>query len=164
MIMSKTLVGVKKLHPNAKAPVYGTDGAAGADLSAVTYPEDYGSHGPQPGHEALPILPGQRRLIKTGIAIELQPGFEAQIRPRSGLALKHGVTVLNTPGTIDSDYRGEIGVILLNTSDQTFYVNPGDRIAQMVIAPVTKGEFAFTGGDFSETERGEGGFGSTGVN
>lgn len=157
-------VGLKKLHPDAKIPTYGTVEAAGADLSAVFYPEDYGTEGvPTPGHDAIAIEPGQRRLIKTGLAIELPPGFEGQVRPRSGLALKNGITIVNAPGTVDSDYRGEIGVILLNTSDKTFYVNPGDRIAQLIVAPVFKGVFAYTGGELSTTARGEGGYGSTGT-
>ncbi|RWI35490.1 dUTP diphosphatase [Mesorhizobium sp.] len=163
------LVRYKKLHPDAKAPVYGTREAAGADLCAVTYEADYqggytAAEAAEKGMAAVPVTPGARRLVKTGIAIELSPGFEAQIRPRSGLALKHGITVLNTPGTIDSDYRGEIGVILYNAGSETFWVNPGDRIAQMVIAPVERAAFVFVGDEqLSETRRGEGGFGSTGV-
>lgn len=156
-------VGFETLHPDAKAPVYGSKEAAGADLVAVTYPEDYPSPVSSKGDLALKIGPGERRLIRTGIAIELPEGFEAQIRPRSGLALKHGITVLNTPGTIDSDYRGEIGVVLLNTSDKTFYVNPGDRIAQMVIVPVWRANFRPSRRPLGETERGASGFGSTGV-
>jgi len=155
-------VAIKKLHEDAFVPSYGTEGAAGADLAAVIYPEDYPDGTPPAGQEALPIKPGERRLVKTGIAIELPIGYEAQCRPRSGLALKHGITVLNAPGTIDSDYRGEIGVILHNTSEKVFYVNPGDRIAQLVIAPVTKGQF-IEADDLSDTVRGEGGYGSTGV-
>lgn len=156
-------VGWKKLHSDAIMPTYGSDQAAGADLYAVTYPEDYPSPVTHSGDLALPIEPGERRLIRTGIAIELPKGTEAQVRPRSGLALKHGITVLNSPGTIDADYRGEICVILFNSSKRTFFVNPGDRIAQLVIAPVLSARFLAIGGVLSETTRGEGGFGSTGV-
>lgn len=141
-------VGFKKLRQEAKVPTYGTDGAAGADLYAVQ-------------REVVGV--GERVLVKTGIAIELPLGFEAQVRPRSGLALKRGVTVLNTPGTIDSDYRGEIGVILFNTGVSPFIIEPGDRIAQLVIAPVMRAEFV-DAQELSETERAEGGFGSTGTN
>lgn len=143
-------VAVKKLKAGARLPTYGTAEAAGADLYA--YVEG----------DAIPVGPGERVLIPSEIAIELPTGYEGQVRPRSGLALKHGLTVLNAPGTIDSDYRGSIGVILLNTSDKTFYVNNGDRIAQLVIAPVTTAEFYETDG-LSSTDRGEGGYGSTGV-
>ncbi len=112
--------------------------------------------------EAAQIEPGRRALVKTGLVMELPPGYEAQMRPRSGLALKNGVTLLNTPGTIDEGYRGEIGIILINLGERLFVIEPGMRIAQMVIAPVTRasvGEVADVGG----TARGEGGFGSTGV-
>ena len=108
------------------------------------------------------LMPLQRKLIKTGIFIELPEGYEAQIRPRSGLALKNGITVLNSPGTIDSDYRGEIGVILINLSDISFVVNNGDRIAQMVICKYQKVLFNEVN-VLSLTERGEGGFGHSGV-
>lgn len=128
-------------------PKYQTPCAAGMDLYA---------------HLEMPVTlqPLQRKLVSTGIFIELPEGYEAQIRPRSGLALKNGITVLNTPGTIDADYRGEIGVILINLSDTEFTVNDGDRIAQMVIA---KHECAVWEevAEISETDRGKGGFGST---
>lgn len=157
MHTTRQTVGIKKLDPGARTPTYGSDQAAGADLYAVVAPL-YGNV------EQFAIVPaGGRKLIKTGIAIELPEGFEAQIRPRSGLALKQGITVLNTPGTIDSDYRGEIGVILFNTTEEDFHVHTGDRIAQMVIAPVVRADFMHTGGVISKTKRGEGGFGSTGV-
>lgn len=130
-------------------PKYATAGSAGFDLRAsVSAP--------------VVIAPGKRCLIPTGIAIALPVGFEAQVRPRSGLALKHGITVLNSPGTIDSDYRGEIGVILINHSDVDFTVNDGDRIAQMVIAKYETVSWKEVN-ELSETERGDGGFGHTGV-
>lgn len=141
-------IGIQYLHPAAKAPIYGSDEAAGMDLIAV---------------EGWVVHPGERVLVRTGIAIELPPGFEAQVRPRSGLALKHGVTVLNAPGTIDSDYRGEIGVILINHGKQPYRVSKGDRVAQLVVAPVTRIS-GFTQGELSQTERAAGGFGSSGVN
>jgi len=112
--------------------------------------------------EAQAIAPGESQLVKTGIAIELPLGTEAQIRPRSGLALRHAITVLNTPGTVDAGYRGEIGVILINHGKQMFQVLPGMKIAQMVIAPVLRAELEEVK-SLSETVRGEGGFGSTGV-
>jgi dUTP pyrophosphatase len=140
---------VQLLHSKAQVPTYGSEEAAGADLYAA-FDED-----------KLYVLPGERVLVPTGIAIELQPGTEAQVRPRSGLAAKHGITVLNTPGTVDSDYRGEIKVILFNTSLQAFEITSGDRIAQLVIAPVIRGVFEVAE-SLDDTSRGEGGFGSTG--
>ena len=129
-------------------PAYETAGAAGMDLrAAVTEP--------------LTIAPGARFAVPTGLAFAIQPGFEAQIRPRSGLALKHGVTCLNTPGTIDSDYRGEVKVILINLGSEPFTINHGDRIAQMVVAPVVQAEILEVDA-LDETKRGAGGFGSTG--
>lgn len=127
---------------------YATDGSAGIDLKAHN-------------KENITIKAGESKLIPTGIAIALPVGYEAQIRPRSGLALKSAVTVLNTPGTIDSDYRGEIGVILINHGNQDFIVEKGLRIAQMIIAKYEKVELEFVA-YLSDTERGEGGFGSTG--
>lgn len=109
------------------------------------------------------ILPGQSKLCKTGLFLEIPEGYEAQIRPRSGWAAKHGITVLNSPGTIDADYRGEIGVILINHSSVPFILNYGDRIAQMVFNKVEQAEFVEVD-TLSETDRGEGGFGSTGKN
>ena len=130
-------------------PSYATSQSAGLDLRANL-------------EDDIQIKPGERHLITTGIFISLPEGYEAQIRPRSGLALKNGITVLNSPGTIDADYRGEIGVILVNLSSQDFTINDGDRIAQMVIA---KHETAIWEEveNLDETERGEGGFGSSGV-
>lgn len=130
-------------------PEYATADAAGMDLvAAVTAP--------------VTLAPGERGLVPTGLAIALPPGFEAQVRPRSGLALKHGITLLNSPGTIDADYRGEIGVILVNLGQAPFTVERGLRIAQMVVAPVTRVTWAETAA-LPETARGAGGFGSTGV-
>lgn len=134
---------------NQPLPKYETKNSAGMDLRAnIT--------------EGVVIRPLDRALIPTGLHIALPEGYEAQIRPRSGLALKKGITCLNTPGTIDSDYRGEIGVILANISNEDFVVNPGDRIAQMVINKVEHAEFELVE-SLDETERGEGGFGHTGV-
>lgn len=130
-------------------PAYQTAGAAGFDLVAAN-------------DAAIPIPPGERRMIPTGWAIAVPPGYEAQCRPRSGLAWKNGLQVLNTPGTIDSDYRGEISVILQNHSDVTFIVERGMRVAQIIIAPVAQAELVEVD-TLSDTVRGIGGFGSTGV-
>lgn len=140
-------VKFKRLHPAAKIPVYSTEQAAGADLSSVEYA----------------IIPaGETKIVKCGFAIEIPPGFEVQVRPRSGLAAKNGITVLNTPGTIDSDYRGEMMVILINHGQKDFVIEPGDRIAQMVLSPVLQPIWQEVE-ELGETERGEGRFGSTGV-
>ena len=132
-------------------PAYETSGAAGADLSANL-----------PGRVAVVLQPGARALIATGLRLAIPKGIEAQIRPRSGLALKHGITLVNSPGTIDSDYRGPLGVILLNTGTQDFTIEHGDRIAQMVVAPVVQAEFVSVD-QLGETIRDQGGFGSTGL-
>jgi len=131
------------------APAYQSEGSSGADLKACI-------------REPMTLRPGERALVPTGLAVEIPEGLEAQVRPRSGLAARHGVTVLNAPGTIDSDYRGEVKVILVNLGREDFIVKPGDRIAQIVFAPVVRVRFAF-GEDVATTARGEGGFGSTGV-
>jgi dUTP pyrophosphatase len=131
-----------------KLPAYETEHAAGMDLRAMT-------EGP------VTLKPLERKLIGTGLYIELPVGFEAQVRPRSGLAVKHGITVLNSPGTIDADYRGEIGVVLINLSDTEFTVNDGDRIAQMIISRHEKAEI-IEASEISLTERGAGGFGHSG--
>ena len=131
-------------------PAYATEGSAGMDLVAAVA-------------DALTLAPGERALVPTGIAIALPPGYEAQVRPRSGLALKFGVTTLNTPGTIDADYRGEVGVILVNHGQASFTVRRGDRIAQLVAAPVTRVRWAEQD-RLDATARGAGGFGSSGVN
>ncbi|MBP5175999.1 MAG: dUTP diphosphatase [Treponema sp.] len=130
-------------------PEYKSAGAAGADVCAFL-----------PSKEVL--HPGERKLIPTGLFFEIPEGYEIQVRPRSGLAFKIGVTVLNTPGTIDSDYRGELKVLLANFGDADFEISSGDRIAQIVVAPVTLGNFVASD-SISNTERGSGGFGSTGV-
>lgn len=138
-----------QLSDKAFLPEYKTEEAAGADLRACLT-------------EPLCIEPMQRQLIPTGIRVALPFGFEMQVRPRSGLALKHGITVLNSPGTVDSDYRGELGVLLVNFGDTPFVVNHGDRIAQVVIAPVVRADFSIAD-ILPETARGEGGYGSTGI-
>ena len=130
-------------------PAYATPQSAGMDLRANL-------------DAPITLHPMERRLIPTGLHIALPEGYEAQVRPRSGLALKHGLTVLNTPGTIDADYRGEIGVVLINLSQEDFVVNDGERIAQMVIARHEQGDFVVVE-ELDETERGEGGYGHTGV-
>ena len=131
-------------------PAYQSAHAAGLDLLAAV-PED----------APLILAPGQRALVPTGLSIALPPGYEAQIRPRSGLAAKHGVTVLNAPGTVDADYRGEVGVLLINHGDAPFAIRRGERIAQMVIAAVVRAELV-AALSLSATERGSGGYGSTG--
>ena len=133
-------------------PAYGTPGAAGADLRANFS-----------DRVDVAIQPGARALITTGLRLAIPVGFEVQIRPRSGLALKYGITLANAPGTIDSDYRGPLGVILLNTGAKVFTISHGDRIAQMVVAPVVQAEFTLVM-QLDDTDRGQGGFGSTGQN
>lgn len=130
-------------------PAYETPGAAGADVVAAVEAD-------------IEIEPGSRRAVPTGLAVAVPPGFEIQVRPRSGLALRHGLTVANAPGTIDSDYRGEVKVILVNLGAEPVTVRRGDRIAQLVVAPVSTARFAPTT-DLPSTERGDGGFGSTGT-
>ena len=137
----------RRIHPDAALPSYAHEGDAGMDVRSV---------------EELELAPGARALVHPGLVMMLPPGWEAQVRPRSGLALKHGVTVLNTPGTIDAGYRGEVGVILVNFGDRPFKVSKGDKVAQVVVAPVTRAEIVETS-ELDETERGAGGFGSTGV-
>ena len=137
----------RRVHPDAVLPSYAHPSDAGMDVRSV---------------DELTLAPGRRALVHTGLVMLLPPGYEAQVRPRSGLALKSGVTVLNTPGTIDSGYRGEVGVILANFGETDFRVKPGDKIAQIVVAPVAQAEIVETE-DVDETDRGAGGFGSTGV-
>jgi len=141
-------VPVKRLPHFAglELPAYATAGAAGMDVLAA---------------EDVTLAPGARHAVATGLALAIPPGFEIQVRPRSGLALKHGITVPNTPGTIDSDYRGELKVILINHGDAPFDVRRGDRVAQLVLAPVTRATWLPVD-ELDETARGEGGFGSTG--
>ena len=141
---------IKRLEGNnLELPKYKTEGSAGMDLTACI-------------DENIILKPLERKLIKTGIAIALPNNYEAQVRPRSGLALKNGISVLNTPGTIDADYRGEIGVILINLSNEDFVVERGMRIAQLVISPIVQAELVEVE-ELDETLRGQGGFGSTGV-
>ena len=136
----------KRIHPDAVLPAYAHPSDAGMDIRSVA---------------DMTIPARGRALVPTGLVVLLPPLYEAQVRPRSGLALKHGITVLNTPGTIDSGYRGEIGVILFNSSDVDFQVKKGDRVAQVVIAPVTQPVIE-EAQEIDETDRGAGGFGSTG--
>lgn len=146
-----TQINIKRLenNPDLELPKYETENSAGMDLRACI-------------EEDLILKPGERKLVKTGMSIELKPGYEAQIRPRSGLAYKNGITVLNAPGTIDADYRGDIGVLLINHSAEDFKIERGMRIAQMVIAKYERVDFVEVN-ELSETQRGAGGFGSTGV-
>ena len=134
-------------------PAYQTEGAAGADVRA---------NFPPGARDGVTIAPGGRALIPTGLAVAVPEGFELQLRPRSGLALRHGITLPNSPGTIDADYRGPLGVIVMNAGTEPFHVGHGDRIAQAVLAPVVRAAFALVEA-LDETQRGEGGFGSTGV-
>ncbi|MEM8935957.1 MAG: dUTP diphosphatase [Pseudomonadota bacterium] len=145
------IINVKVLEHGAglELPRYETALAAGCDIRAAV-------------SEPVTLQPGARAMIPTGLAIALPPGWEAQMRPRSGLAAKHGVALVNAPGTIDADYRGEIKVILINHGSEDFVVNRGERVAQMVIAPVFQAQFTVVD-TLDDTERGEGGFGSTGV-
>jgi dUTP pyrophosphatase len=136
--------------PAVPLPAYATAGAAGADLRANL-----------PDRGVVVLEPGARALVPTGLRIGIPEGFEVQIRPRSGLALKHGITLLNAPGTIDSDYRGPLGVIVMNAGDAAFVIAHGERIAQMVVAPVVRARFDLAD-DLGDTARGAGGFGSTG--
>ena len=149
MHSQKVDIRVKRLDHGAGLPMpaYATSGAAGMDICAS---------------ESLTLRAGKRHAVATGFAFAIPDGYEVQVRPRSGLALKHGITCLNTPGTIDSDYRGEVKVILANLGDEDFMINTGDRIAQIVVAPVTQGMMIEVDA-LDDTERGTGGFGSTGV-
>ena len=144
-----TILQIKKLYPDVQLPKYQTQGSAGLDLQAYI-------------KEPIILKPGEIILVPTGLAIALQEGYEAQIRPRSGLALKNGITVLNSPGTIDADYRGEIKVLLINLGEEDFTIIPKMRIAQMIIAPFTRADFQEEI-DLTSSQRGTGGFGSTGV-
>ena len=133
-------------------PAYQSDGAAGMDLLAAVAKD-----------KPLTLAPGARALVPTGLVLELPKGCEAQVRPRSGLALRHGVTVLNSPGTIDSDYRGEVGVLLVNLGDEPFAIRRGERIAQLVVQRVERAAARAASKRIAETRRGAGGFGSTGT-
>lgn len=146
--MDPIRIPVTALRPGITLPAYQSEGAAGMDLAAAL-------------DKPVELAPGEFRLVPCGFAIAVPPGFEAQVRPRSGLAAKHGVTVLNGPGTIDSDYRGEVKVILINHGREPFVVTPGMRVAQMVVARVARVEWDVADA-LPETARGEGGFGHTG--
>lgn len=150
--MYQVHVGIKFLDhgKGLNLPRYESEEAAGFDLAAAV-----------PDGAPFELFPTTTALVPTGIALELPSGYEAQVRPRSGLALKYGVTVLNTPGTIDSDYRGEIGIILINHSKDVFKIERGDRIAQMVIKPIVQANLNIVT-ELNQTKRGQGGFGSTG--
>ena len=139
---------IKKLKPSVQLPSYKTNGASGMDLMAFI-------------DEPIEIKPGKSCLVPTGLSVAFSREYEIQIRPRSGLAAKNNITVLNTPGTIDSDYRGELKIILFNHGNENFVINNNDRIAQMVLTPINKMELEETN-ELPETIRGEGGFGSTG--
>lgn len=145
--MSGIAVSIKRVRPTS-LPCYMTEHAAGVDLHAAL-------------DSGFTLHPGERALVPTGIALEIPPGFEAQVRPRSGLALRHGIALVNSPGTIDADYRGEIGVILINLGSEPFTVNNGERIAQMVFARCQRVEFLEVE-ELGESGRGAGGFGHTG--
>ena len=149
--MSRPEILVKRLSHarDLPLPAYATAGSAGADLRAALA-------------EPLTLHPGMRALVPSGFAFAIPDGYEMQVRPRSGLAARHGVTLLNTPGTVDSDYRGEVMAILVNHGAEPFTIRPGDRIAQIVIAPVVAASFS-EAADLSATARGAGGFGSTGI-
>lgn len=146
--MNNCKIEVIKLRPEANIPRYMTALAAGMDICAVVDKE-------------IIIQPGERCLVPTGLAFAIPEGFEVQVRPRSGLAIKHGIGLVNSPGTIDADYRGEVGIILINYGQDDFAINSGDRIAQLVVAPVVQAELEEVD-VLSETERGAGGFGHTG--
>jgi dUTP pyrophosphatase len=148
MSSSRPQVRIKKLRPDAIVPRYMTAHAAGLDLSAAI-------DGP------ITIAPGARAAISTGLAMEIPPGFEGQVRPRSGLAREHGIMLVNSPGTIDADYRGAVHVLLINHGDAPVRIEPGQRIGQIVFAPVVQAELVEVD-ELSTTERGNGGFGSTG--
>lgn len=142
------IVKIKKLTPEAKSPEYAHPGDSGADLFSTI---------------SCTLKPMERKAVSTGLSAEVPLGFELQVRPKSGLALKSGLTVLNTPGTIDHGYRGEIKVILINLSEEDYHIEAGQKIAQLVVAPVAYANFVEVD-ELSETTRGEGGFGSTGLN
>lgn len=146
--MTQPRIEVKKLKADARIPQYMTALAAGMDIHALP-------------SETVELAPGERMLIPTGIAVAIPAGFEVQVRPRSGLALKNGVTLVNSPGTIDADYRGEIGVIVINHGNQSFRIEPGDRIAQLIVAPVSQAQMIEVA-ELDQTSRGTGGFGHTG--
>lgn len=147
--MQRPQINLKKLHADARVPNYMTELAAGMDICACL-------------DEPLILQPGARALIPTGLALAIPSGYEVQVRPRSGLAIRHGISLVNSPGTIDADYRGEINIILINHGDEAFTIESGNRIAQLVVAPVCQAELNEVE-DLCTTARGDGGFGHTGV-
>ncbi len=146
--MSQPLVQIKKLHSKANVPQYMTTLAAGMDICACIEDDQV-------------IKPGERALVPTGLAFAIPEGFEIQVRPRSGLAIKHGISLVNSPGTIDADYRGEVAIIIINHGQNDFTIQHGDRVAQVVVAPVCQAQIQVVS-ELSETDRGQGGFGHTG--
>ena len=148
--MQKINLKIQKLDEKVTVPCYQTEGAAGMDLCAFL-------------NEPVTLKSLERKLIPTGLKMELPHGYEAQVRPRSGMSIKHGITLVNCVGTIDEDYRGELCVPVINLSTEEFTIQNGDRIAQMIVAPVTKAEISVVT-ELSDTQRGEGGFGSSGKN
>lgn len=149
LIEKKLKVQFIKIHPKAELPFYATEGASGMDLINVL-------------DEPLTLKPGERKKVPTGLIMILPAGYEGQVRPRSGLAAKYGITLTNCVGTVDSDYRGEICCLMINLGNEPYSIQPGERIAQLVIAPVVHVETEFIGSIPEETKRGSGGFGSTG--
>ena len=147
--MQSPVIRIKKLHPQAIVPKYMTELAAGMDVCAT--PE-----------QAICLEPGQRCLVPTGLAMAIPAGYEVQVRPRSGLAVKHGITLINSPGTIDADYRGEVKIGLINLGREPYCIRRGDRVAQMILAPLVQARLQVRE-LLDETERGSGGFGHTGV-
>ncbi|MDO9390907.1 MAG: dUTP diphosphatase [bacterium] len=148
--MKSVKLKITKLNSLALIPAYATRHAAGMDLCAAL-------------EKPMSLKPREIKLVPTGLALEIPVGYEGQIRPRSGLALKHGISIVNAPGTIDADYRGEVGVILVNLGAKAFNINPGDRIAQLVISPVARARLS-EAKVLKKTKRGSGGFGHTGIN
>ncbi len=146
--MDQPLLQIKKLHPSAIVPKYMTELAAGMDICALL-------------DEEIVLKPGERSLVPTGLAFAIPVGYEIQVRPRSGLAIKHGIALVNSPGTIDADYRGEVKIIMINLGQENFIICSGERIAQLVVAPVCQAELIEVA-ELDETERGAGGFGHTG--
>ena len=148
--MKNPVIEIKRIKPSVRLPRYMTSLSAGMDICAEP-------------DEPMLLAPGERCLIPTGIAVAIPTGFEIQVRPRSGLAINHGITLVNSPGTIDADYRGEIKIIVINHGRDVFEIKPGDRIAQLVVAPVVQAQLVEVS-DLDSTERGSGGFGHTGNN
>ncbi len=146
--MEKPIIQVKKLHKNAQVPKYMTTLAAGMDICALL-------------DEDLVLAHGERGLVPTGLAFAIPEGYEIQVRPRSGLAIKHGISLVNSPGTIDADYRGEVCIIMINHGSEDFIIKSGERIAQLVVAPVPQASLEVVD-ELNDTERGKGGFGHTG--